>query len=101
MPQPDPADFQPRELLQIAADFFEARGVAYRIVGSMASIAYGENRFTNDVDIVADLLLRDIGGILKVKAGAVDRAYIAEWAAKLGVGEEWELVRRRVDGASR
>lgn len=45
--------------------------------------------------------LRDIGGILKVKAGAVDRAYIAEWAAKLGVGEEWELVRRRVDEASR
>ena len=40
MSQPDPVDLQPRELLQIAADFFEVRGIAYRVVGSMASIAY-------------------------------------------------------------
>jgi hypothetical protein len=55
MSTPDPIDLQPRELLQIAADFFESHDIAYRVVGSMASIAYGENRFTNDVDIVADL----------------------------------------------
>jgi hypothetical protein len=197
MSQPDPVDLQPRELLQIAADFFEARGIAYRVVGSMASIAYGENRFTNDVDIVADLRpehvddlcaffpapdyyvarhavedairrgfqfniihipaglkidvmlpkrteygvmeqqrakrltdpdglsavfaapedvilnkllffqlggsekhLRDIAGILKVKADAVDRRYITEWAAKLGVAEEWGLLQKSVDEAS-
>lgn len=193
----DPADLQPRELLQIAADFFELHGIAYRVVGSMASIAYGENRFTNDVDVVADLKLehvddlcakfqapdyfvarhavtdaiqkrfqfniihipaglkidvmlpkptefsaleqqrairltdpdglsavfatpedvilnkliffqmgdsekhlRDIGGILKVKADAVDRVYITAWAAKLGVAEEWAMIQKRVDDPS-
>jgi hypothetical protein len=198
MSRPDPANLEPRELLQIAANFFESHGIAYRVVGSMASIAYGENRFTNDVDIVADLQfehvdelcdyfqapdyflarhavedairrrfqfniihipaglkidvmlpkqteyaireqqratrltdpdglsavfatpedvilnkliffqiggsekhLRDIGGILKVKASGVDRGYITEWAAKLGVAEEWALVQKRVDEASK
>lgn len=197
MSPPDPANLQPRELLQIAAGFFESRGIAYRIVGSMASIAYGENRFTNDVDVVSDLQLehvddlcacfpapdyflarhavedairkrfqfniihipaglkidvmlpkqtefahleqqrairlsdpdglsavfatpedvilnkllffqlgssekhlRDIGGILKVKGEAVDRAYITTWAAKLEVAEEWALVQKRVAEAS-
>ena len=41
--------------MQKAADFFEREGVPYRVVGSMASIAYGEMRFTNDVDILVDL----------------------------------------------
>lgn len=197
MSRPDPANLQPRELLQAAARFFESNGIPYRCVGSMASIAYGENRFTNDVDMVADLQLshvndlaahfpppdyymarhavedairtrsqfniihipaglkinvmlpkgteygvieqqratrlsdpdglsavfaspedvilnkliffqmggsekhlRDIGGILKVKAVFLDRAYITEWAEKLGVGEEWSKVQKRVDEAS-
>lgn len=43
------------ELLQKAADFLERLGVPYRIVGSMASMAYGEARFTNDIDILVDL----------------------------------------------
>lgn len=60
MSPPDPVDLQPKDLLQIAASFFESRGVAYHVVGSMASIAYGENRFTNDVDIVADLRLAHV-----------------------------------------
>jgi hypothetical protein len=194
MAKPDPLNLQPRELMQIATEFFESHGIPYRIVGSMASIAYGENRFTNDIDVVADLRsqhvddlcayfqapdyfvarhavdeairkrlqfniihipaglkidvmlpkqtefarleqtravrlsdpdglsavfatpedvilnkliffqiggsekhLRDIGGILKVKAAAVDRNYITAWASKLGVAEEWALVMKRVD----
>ncbi len=55
MSSSDPCDLGPRELLQIFAIFFENHSIDYRVVGSMASIAYGENRFTNDVDIVADL----------------------------------------------
>jgi hypothetical protein len=35
--------------MQKAADFFERLRVPYRIVGSMASMAYGEARFTNDI----------------------------------------------------
>ena len=45
----------PYELMQMAALFFERRGIAYRIVGSMASMAYSEARFTNDIDILVDL----------------------------------------------
>ncbi|MGB6042857.1 MAG: hypothetical protein WBF93_06830 [Pirellulales bacterium] len=43
------------ELLQHAADTLERLEVAYIVTGSMATIAYGEARFTNDVDIVVDL----------------------------------------------
>ena len=50
-----PTDIDPHDLMQKAADFFEREGVPYRVVGSMASIAYGEMRFTNDVDILVDL----------------------------------------------
>jgi hypothetical protein len=50
-----PADLSPFELLQKAADFFERLQVPYRIVGSMASMAYSESRFTNDIDFLVDL----------------------------------------------
>lgn len=50
-----PADLSPHELMQRAADVFERLEAPYRIVGSMASMAYGEVRFTNDIDILVDL----------------------------------------------
>lgn len=195
-----PADLQPHELMQRMADFFEAEGIAYRVVGSLASMIYGEPRFTNDVDIVADIPLakaerfcrhfaspeyfvsepavrdaiqrrfqfnvlhpasglkvdvilpprtefarseaarvrrvraegeydawfgspedvllnklvyfrlgggvsekhlRDIAGMMKLLREKLDRAYIADWAAKLGVAEEWNLVQKRVDDATK
>jgi hypothetical protein len=61
--EPDPiqsSELQPYELLQVLAEFLESHDIVYRVVGSMASIAYGENRFTNDIDIVADLQLSDV-----------------------------------------
>ena len=36
-------------------DTCEQLGLTYLVVGSIAKIAYGEPRFTNDVDIVIDL----------------------------------------------
>lgn len=54
-PNVSPAEFAPYELLQKAVDFFEREQVPYRVVGSMASMAYGEIRFTNDVDILVDM----------------------------------------------
>ena len=191
----NPTELQPHELMQIVADFFESHGVHYRVVGSMASMAYGEPRFTNDVDIVADLPLakvpalctafsapdyyvseqavrdavlqrfqfnilhpasglkvdvilppdtefarsekarvkritsegeysvwfgspedvllnklvyfqlgggesqkhlRDIGGMMKVLGVQLDIAYIADWAGKLGVAAEWEMILARL-----
>ncbi len=48
-------EFKPFELMQSVVDFLERESVPYRIVGSIASIIYGEPRFTNDVDILVDL----------------------------------------------
>ncbi len=59
----EPSDLQPSELLQMISAFFESRQIVYRVVGSMASIAYGENRFTNDIDIVADVRLADVDAL--------------------------------------
>lgn len=56
----NPTDLQPHQLMQRMADFFEAEGIPYRVVGSMASMAYGEPRFTNDVDMVADIPLAKV-----------------------------------------
>ena len=49
------SDLKPYELMQKVADFLERESTPYRIVGSMASIVYGEPRFTNDVDVLVDL----------------------------------------------
>jgi hypothetical protein len=185
----NPAELQPHELMQLVAEFFESQKIQYRVVGSMASMAYGEPRFTNDVDIVADLSeaqipvlcaafpapdyylsanavrdaihhrtqfniihpasglkvdvivpqetefarsemkrarritsegeysawfgspedvilnklryfqlggsekhLRDIAGMIKLLRENLDRGYIVEWAGKLGVMAEWQLI---------
>ncbi len=193
-----PSELQPHELMQIVADFFESQKIHYRIVGSLASMVYGEPRFTNDIDIVAELQLedipalcaafpapdyylseiaahdaivkrfqfnilhpssglkvdliipsdsefnrteagrirriaiegdksawfgspegvlvnklvffqlgggvsdkhlRDIVGMIKLLQDKLDREYVAKWAMKLGVSDEWLLVQKRVDEA--
>ncbi len=43
------------ELLRIAVEACDLLGITYLVTGSTASIAYGEPRFTNDIDIVIDL----------------------------------------------
>ena len=40
--------------------------------------------------------LRDITGVLKIRGAKVDTAYIAGWAARLGLAEVWEAVVKRV-----
>ncbi len=43
------------ELLRYTIAVLEDQGVTYMVVGSFASIAYGEPRLTNDIDIVVQL----------------------------------------------
>jgi hypothetical protein len=43
------------ELLRYFTTFLEQLGVRYFVTGSMATIFFGEPRFTNDIDIVVDL----------------------------------------------
>jgi len=42
----------------------DALGIAYMIVGSQASIYYGEPRFTQDIDVVADINAGHVPGLL-------------------------------------
>jgi len=42
--------------------------------------------------------LRDIAGVLKVSGDRLDRAYIATWAARLGLESIWEAIVKRVGG---
>ncbi len=43
------------ELLRRAVAVLEAQGIRYMLVGSFASMFYGEPRLTKDIDIVVDL----------------------------------------------
>ncbi len=43
----------------------------------------------------SDKHLRDIAGILKISADAIDLAYIEAWARKLGLAEIWAAVSKR------
>ena len=53
------------ELLLYAAKTLTDLDVRYLITGSMATMTYGEARFTNDVDIVAELKPQHIPELLK------------------------------------
>ncbi len=184
---------EPSDLLHYFAGVLDRLGVPYFVTGSMATIAYGEPRFTNDLDVVVDLKmaqadafckafpapgyylsresvvdairqqfqfnilhldsglkidvfipsnnefersrmsrcvrvpdsgdssawfasredvilkklvyyqeggsekhLRDIVGVMKISDDRIDRAYILEWANRLGVSEIWQEVARRL-----
>jgi hypothetical protein len=43
------------DLLKVIADVCERLGIRYVVVGSMATMTYGEPRFTNDIDVLIDL----------------------------------------------
>lgn len=46
---------EPEDLLRHVRDVCDRLSLTYLVVGSTATIAYGEPRFTNDIDIVVDL----------------------------------------------
>ncbi len=75
----EPTELEPSQLLQIMADFFESIGVHYRVVGSMASMAYGEPRMTIDVDIVAELAVENVPNM--IAAFPAPDYYVSEQAA--------------------
>jgi hypothetical protein len=54
----------PFELLIIIARVFEKLKIPYFITGSIAAMTYGEPRFTNDIDMVADIKDWDIPGLI-------------------------------------
>jgi len=52
------------ELLKHLINSFESLDIRYFITGSIASIFYGEPRFTNDIDVVAEIKEHHIRNLL-------------------------------------
>ena len=50
----------PGELLARVAEVLAGNSIPFFVTGSTATIAYGEPRFTNDIDIVVRLEARDV-----------------------------------------
>ena len=50
-----------------------------------------------DQDGGSDKHLRDIAAMLQISGNAIDRNYIEQWAAQLGLVEPWRAVAERVD----
>lgn len=48
---------EPSELLRHVVERLERLGIPYLVTGSTATIAFGEPRFTNDIDVVVDVRL--------------------------------------------
>jgi hypothetical protein len=55
----------PFELLKKIVDVLEDLQIPYLVTGAVASIAYGEPRLTNDIDIVADLKEEQVDSLMR------------------------------------
>ena len=51
------------DLLRKLAAELERLGISYLVTGSIATIAYGEPRLTNDIDVVVDLRLDQVDAL--------------------------------------
>lgn len=71
------------ELLQYVVSVLANLGIEYMIGGSQASIYYGEPRFTQDIDIVAELHIDQISGLLE--RFPLDEFYVSADAAREAV----------------
>jgi hypothetical protein len=55
----------PYELLERVVEILGRLGIPYLVTGSIAGMAYGEPRLTNDIDIVAAIEEKHIDGLLE------------------------------------
>ncbi|MBA4030475.1 MAG: hypothetical protein C0478_06230 [Planctomyces sp.] len=53
-----------RDLLKKVVDTFDKLSIRYFVTGGMAAIAYGEPRYTSDIDVLADIPLEAIPGLI-------------------------------------
>lgn len=79
----------PSELMQKVADVLESLDVPYLVTGSMATIAYGEPRFTNDVDVVVDLPPTKIDAFCR--AFAAPEFYCSQDAVRQAVVQHFQF----------
>jgi hypothetical protein len=84
------------ELLRYLVDTLDSLGIAYMIVGSHASIYYGEPRFTQDVDIVVELTAVVLPALLE--RFPPSDFYVSDDAARAALAERGQF--NIVHGAS-
>ena len=53
------------DILRHAVEALERMKVPYIVVGSIASIAYGESRFTQDIDIIAAFEMKHVDELMR------------------------------------
>ncbi|MGH2620875.1 MAG: hypothetical protein ACRDHG_09950 [Anaerolineales bacterium] len=70
----------PYELLERLVKVFERLGISYLVTGSVASMAYGEPRLTNGIEVVADVQDKHIAGLLA--AFPADEFYVSGEAVR-------------------
>lgn len=64
------------DFLQKVVEVFEDLGIPYLVTGSVAAMAYGEPRLTNDIDIVAEIAVDHVAEL--VAAFPADEFYVDE-----------------------
>ncbi|MEE8452279.1 MAG: hypothetical protein V3R99_10205 [Thermoguttaceae bacterium] len=77
------------DLARKVVSTFESLEIPYFITGSMASIAMGEPRYTNDIDIVADIPPGKIGQLLA--AFPSPEFYLSESAVREAVSQRFQF----------
>ena len=77
------------DILRYAIDALELLQVRYLVVGSFASIAYGESRFTQDIDIVAAFEMSHVNGLLE--AFPQPEYYLSEVAVRDAIRTQFQF----------
>lgn len=77
------------ELLRKVVRCFESLGIRYVVTGSMASMAYGEPRFTNDIDVVAEIKDEHIKGLKD--CFPEDEFYLSEDAVREAIFHRYQF----------
>jgi hypothetical protein len=77
---------EPFELLKIVAELCERMGIRYLTVGSLATTAFGQPRFTNDIDLVLDLHAEQIDEFCR--AFAAPEYYLSQAAVQTAVAQK-------------
>jgi len=77
------------DLLKHVLNVLEAGSIPYMVVGSFASTAYGDARFTHDIDIVIDLADRDVPGF--VAAFPAPDFYVSRDAVREAIRDRFQF----------
>jgi hypothetical protein len=79
----------PYELLGRLVNVFGQLRISYLVTGSVASMAYGEPRLTNDIDVVADVKDTHVAGLLA--AFPPDEFYLSEEAIREAITRQGQF----------